>query len=83
MANTVKQFAMDQQMSQNTVLDLIHSGELIAYNVSRKVGGKPQWRISDEEKTAFIERRRSTPANAVKPRRRSRKTDDVIEFIKN
>lgn len=69
---TVKQFAESEQMGVGTVLDLIAAGELVAYDISRKSGGKPSWRIAVEERQSFRERRSSVkPAKVTKPRRKS------------
>lgn len=71
MSFTVKQVADSEQIGVSTLLDLIRDGELIAYDISRRVGGKPSWRITEEELAAFRERRSSVkPVKALKQRRR-------------
>ncbi len=53
MSYTVKQVADSEQIGVSTLLDLIRSGDIIAYDISRRVGGKPSWRITEEELAAF------------------------------
>ena len=66
-------------VGEHTVLAWIRSGELPAINVSRRLGGKPRWRITVESLQAFETLRSATP---VKPhtRRRREKATDVVQF---
>jgi transposase len=65
-------------VSEQTVLGWIHSGQLKALNVSRKLGArKPRWRISEEALAAFEVARTPTPPP---PRARREKQPAVIQF---
>lgn len=66
-------------VSEHTVIEWIHSGELKAVDVSRKRGGRPRWRITEESLEAFELSKMPTP---TAPRTRTRKTvdDDVVVF---
>jgi excisionase family DNA binding protein len=67
-------------VGEHTVLAWVRSGELRAIDVSRKQGGRPKWRITQEALEAFALARTSTPPP---PRgRRRNKPADVIEFYK-
>jgi hypothetical protein len=63
------------------VLGLIAAGELVAVNLAARVDGRPRWRISDEEVTAFLKRRQSRPAAPAPRPRRRRKISEVKEFF--
>jgi hypothetical protein len=57
----------------DSVLALIHSGELPATNVSRNPRGRPSWRIAEDDLDAFLESRRAVPPTppARRPRRKA------------
>lgn len=40
-------------VGEHTVLGWIHRGEMRAIDVSRKQGGRPKWRITQEALAAF------------------------------
>lgn len=48
------------------VLGFIHSGELAAYDVSKKGSKRPTWRIAEADLAKFLMSRRS-PASQVQP----------------
>ena len=57
-------------VSHQKILDWIDSGELRAVNVAARHGGRPRWRIAEEDLKAFMDRRSSSPEPKVKRRRR-------------
>lgn len=63
-------------VSQHTVLAWIDSGELRAVDVSRKRGGKPRWRITQEALDSFELSRTKTPPPPKTKRRKA--TADAI-----
>lgn len=66
--------------SPDRILDLIHSGQLIAVNIAQNATGKPRWRIRRKDFEDFLARRSTRPA-ATAPKRRQRDAG-VIEFFK-
>ena len=69
-------------VTEHTVLAWIKSGEMKAINVGRSPKAKkPRWRVSKEALDAFEELRSPIVAQP-KTRRRSKKPNDVIPFIK-
>lgn len=70
---TVKAVAESLGMRQDAVLTLIRSGQLKAFNVALKPGGKPRWRIAADALQEFIASRTYQP---TAPRRRRRRTQD-------
>lgn len=73
MTLTVLALAERYAVSQHTVLQWIRTGELRAVDVSRRLGGRPRWRITPDAMAAFELLRTPTPAPATK--RRQRQTD--------
>jgi excisionase family DNA binding protein len=67
-------------VGEHTVLAWVRSGELRAIDVSRKQGGRPKWRITQEALELFAVARTATPP-PPRARRRHRPAD-VIEFYK-
>ena len=57
----------------------IQSGELLAFNIATRVGGRPRWRIAPEDLAEFLQRRRASAPRL--PRQRRRRSEDVIEFF--
>lgn len=77
-ALSVAQVAERLGIRTHSVLDLIHSGELRASDVSLKPGGRPRWRILPADLEAFLLRRSHL---ASPPRRRRRKPAHVRRFF--
>lgn len=71
MTFTIKEVRIRYRVSEHTVLQWIHNGELKAINVSKQRGGKPQWRITEEALENFEQLRQ---ADSPQPKRRRRKT---------
>lgn len=65
-------------VGEHTVLKWIRGGELKAIDVSRKLGGKPKWRIT-EQALAEFEVLRTPPPPLPRAARRKR-TAGVVEF---
>lgn len=76
---TVPKIARRFGVSPNKIGGWIRSGELRAVNVAATVGGRPRWRISEDELAAFELRR--TNSAPVTRRRKKRNTTDVYEFF--
>jgi transposase len=65
-------------VGEHTILAWIRRGDISAIDVSRKQGGRPRWRITQEALQAFEALRTPTP---LPPRARRRKRPaGVIEF---
>jgi excisionase family DNA binding protein len=81
MTHSVRDLCERYGVSEHTVLGWIHSGELPAVNVGRRLGAKkPRWRITQEAMEAFEQLRTHTPPP---PRtRRKKQMAGVIEFYK-
>lgn len=58
---------------------LIQNGELLAFNVATRAGGRPLWRIAPEALAEFLQRRQG-PAVPL-PRQRRRQAQQIIEFF--
>lgn len=69
-ALSVKEVAFKLGIRQHSILALIRSGELRAFDISLMPGGRPRWRILEEDLEAFILRRTH---QAAPPRRRKLK----------
>ena len=83
MYKTVRQRAESIKVQQQKVLAWIARGELIATDVSESRGGRPRWRISDEDWQQFLTSRsnQSTISTATNTTKRKRRTDPgVIQF---
>ena len=78
MTLTVANLCKRYSVSAHTILRWIASGELRAIDVSRKAGGRPSWRITQESLSAFEALRSPTPVPPVK--RRRKQMDSVIAF---
>ena len=78
-ALTVREVAERYGVGEHTVLGWIRTtGELKAVDVSRRLGGRPRWRITPEAIETFELLRTPTPPP---PRtRRRRRQPEVIEF---
>ncbi len=63
------------------VLGWIHSGQLIAVDVSAKRGGRPRWRISQSALDSFLAGRQSTPAAPITPKTRRSVQRAYKEFV--
>ena len=69
MTFTVAEVAAEERVSVHTTLKWIAEGWLKAHNVSRKPGGRPTWRITEEALRQFRELRTPGPP-PVRTRRR-------------
>ena len=77
---TPPQVARRLGVSADKVLSYIRNGELRAYDLATKRGGRPRYHIDPADLQAFLAARSATPA--PKPqRRRRRQPGDVIEFV--
>lgn len=77
---TIKDLCERFSVGERSVILWIHQGDLKAIDVSRRHGGRPQWRVTEESLRAFLEARSSV---APPPKRiKRRKPTDVIEFYK-
>lgn len=79
----VKERAESIGVDQQKVLTWIHLGYLRAVDVSQSPGGRPRWRISDDDWAEFLASRSTQaapPPPTEKPKRRRRTDSNVIEF---
>ena len=67
---SVREASEELSISRPSTRKLIKSGQLVACDVSLQPGGRPRYRISDEDLENFISRRTH---QASPPRRRRRK----------
>ena len=77
--HTVAQVAEILAIRRHGVTALIRSGELRAVDVSLTPGGRPRWRISQDDLDGFLLRR--THQAAPKRRRRRRKPQNVTQYF--
>jgi excisionase family DNA binding protein len=77
--NFVRELCERWGVSEHTVLNLIHNGELKAVNLARSpTGKKPRWRITEQAIVEFEAKRTPRPPP---PRAKGRKRPaDVIVF---
>ena len=61
----------------HSVTALIRSGQLRAHDVSLIPGGRPTWRVEQEELASFLRRR----AHAATQKRRRRKTKPIKQYF--
>jgi len=74
-ALSVKDVAKQLGLRTHSILTLIKNGSLVAVDVSLAPGGRPRWRILQDDLDGFLARRtRQTPT----PRRRKRKQSTNI-----
>ena len=69
---TVAQLADFMQTTEDTVLQMIHSGEIVASNINLKPGAqRPRWRILESDFASFLMRTRfqSSVLASQKPKR--------------
>jgi len=64
----------------DSVLALIHAGQLRAVNVASRPAGRPRWRISPASLDEFLDRRRAVPPEKV-PTRRKQVAAKVTEYF--
>ena len=76
----VREVAASRSVKEDTVLNWIHSGELVAIDVSSRSGGRPHWRIAETALTKF-DRSRAALASPPIKRVRRRRDPAVIEFF--
>ena len=53
------------RVSPDKVVGWIRSGELAAFNVAARPGGRPRWRVSPEAMAAFEAARSATPLSCT------------------
>jgi excisionase family DNA binding protein len=78
---TPPQVAKRLGVSPDKILAWIRKGELAATNVAAGHGGRPRYRISEEDLAVFQKRRQPSKPTTTPPRRRT-KDPHVIEFFK-
>ena len=76
---TTTRLAQKWDCKTDVVRDLIHNGQLRAFDISRTRGGKPRWRIPVDAVVDFEAARSVRPA--VKQRLRRKKQAEVVEFF--
>ncbi len=71
---TVAQLAEFMQTTEDTVLQKIHGGEIIASNINTKPNAiRPRWRILESDFASFLMRTRfQSPILALKPKKARR-----------
>lgn len=77
---TPRELAELWQCSVEHVLDLIRSGRLRGFSLSKPGSKRPRWRVSTDAITEYESQHCAQVA--VKPSRRQRRTKGVIEFYK-
>ena len=78
---TVEDLCQRYSVTSHTVLQWIHSGQMVAVNVGRQPGArKPRWRVTEASLEAFEAARasRESPGRVRAPRRK--RPDQVIDF---
>jgi len=78
---TPPQVAKQLGVSPDKIRGWIDKGELHATNVATGHGGRPRYRISEENMAAFKRARQPSKPPPKTPRRK-KKDDSVIEFFK-
>lgn len=69
-------------VDEHAVLGWIKSGELKAINVGRSPNKKkPRWRISQAALEEFERLRSATPLTQITPRRRKRRSAEVLDMF--
>lgn len=76
---SVKEVAELLGIRPHGVLQLIHTGQITAADVSLHPGGKPRWRVSRGEAEEFVRRRTKSPT--PKRRRRRRQAPDIKQYF--
>ena len=76
---TPPQLARVWQVAPATVLGLIRSGELTAFNIADPTAKRPRYLIDDEDRKAFEDSRRVVPH--AKPAKRTRRATEGKEFF--
>jgi hypothetical protein len=76
---TPPQIARQYGIAPEKVVAFIKSGELRAFNLAKKPGGRPRYKIAMEDLLAFLECRRVQARPRVKPRKK--KQSEVIQFF--
>ena len=77
--HTVKKVSKLLGIREHGVLSLIHSGELRGVDVSLTPGGRPRWRIMQDDLDGFLLRR--TRQASTPRRRRRKKTTNVKQYF--
>ncbi len=77
---TVRQFAEEFQTNTAKALEFIANGELRAFNIARRLGGKPRWRITQDAIDEFIARRSSKPPTPPPKPTRAKRQANAVEY---
>jgi excisionase family DNA binding protein len=77
MTYSVKDLCERYAVGEHTVLAWIKSGDLLAVNVGRRIGGKVKWRITADALRAFEQLRAASQPTPAPVRRRRRSTETV------
>lgn len=81
MTFAIKDLIRRYKVGEHTVLGWIRNGELSAINVSKRPGGKPQWRVTEVALAEFELLRTKTPPQPRSTRRKLPSTP-MIQFYK-
>ena len=76
---TPPDIARELKIKPSKVLAWIASGELVAFNVATKLGGRPRWRVPRPALDTFLAGRQCRRQPAGRTRRRRQPA--VIEFF--
>lgn len=77
---TPRQIARQRGISPEKVLGWIRRGELRAYDLSSRPGGRPRWHIRPADLERFDQGRLAQPVDPA-PRRRRRPNPDIVEIV--
>lgn len=76
-----KEIAIKHRVSQHTVLGWIHSGQLIAIDISDPKSRRRKYRVSRASLEAFHAERQVMPKNAAAKSRGANDQAEVKEFV--
>ncbi|REJ82669.1 MAG: DNA-binding protein [Planctomycetota bacterium] len=75
---TPPELAAEWRCKSERVLELIRSGELRAFTLSRPGSRRPRWRIPRDAVAEYEATHGPSPPR--RPRQRRKRTEDVVEF---
>jgi excisionase family DNA binding protein len=78
---TPKQLAEKWMVKSDTILALIRSGELRAFNVGRRGALKPRWRINADAVVQFEEQRGPAGPKTRSTRPKRQASDDYVAYF--